>query len=623
MDLETKRAEIISRMLNAKRNAPSEQSKTDQPVEGGKVVPEPMAIVGLSGYFPQCANVEEFWDAVDKDKCLIKKMPPDRLDWQGWAGTIPDIRGFDPEFFGILPGTAGLMDPRKRLLLMCVYHAIEDSGYAPQRLKNSHTGVFIAIEDDEYGQCLRKAGIGIDATDGPSSSLLANRLSYFFDLAGPSEVINTMCSGAAVAIHRAIRALRTGEISCALVGAANVMLTPEPFDFLQASGQLSDSDRVDSFGKDAKGFIRADGVAAIVLKPLSKAVQDKDAIYAVIKNTAVNYNGRGGLSMSAPNVAAHTELIRTCYEQAGIDPGRVSYIEAQGMGNPVADLAEWEAFNRALKAMAGGKDIGWKKGGCGVSTIKPMTGHMHAASALGALFKVIRSLQTNKLHGIAGFKEINPELDVDGQPCRLITATEQWPEERFPRLAGIHSFGSGGNNAHLLIEEYKEPEANAALTLDDPKGIVLCSAPTEKQCKIIVKNLLDFVTKHTDDPLGSIAYTMRFGRDVMKYRVVFVSDTREMFISQAGAYLRGNEPEGVFAGEAAAKADALLAKADEAYSRQPLRRLHLPVYPFDRSEHWVGDKATAKRGLRAEGIVRDLLSQFLSLSPGEIDIERQ
>ena len=421
-------------------------------------------------------SVEAFWRALDEDRCLLEPPPQARLDlWrqlqpeQGeflerairGGGFIPDIRSFAPAFFDILPGQAHAMDPRQRLLLMSVYHTLEDAGYAPGALKQQPVGVFVAIEEDEYFQTMLDLGVQPTGGDGLAASMVANRISWFFDFRGPSEIVNTMCSGAAVALHRAVGSLRAQETTMAVVGGANLLLRPEPFIHLGQTGQLSPDLTVRSFGKEARGFLRAEGVASVLLKRLSQAEADGDPIYAVIRHTAVNYNGKGGMSIAAPDIAAHAELIARCYRQAGIDPRDVQYLEAQGMGNPVADLGEWQALNRALSQLALERGVPLAPGACRVGTLKPMTGHMHSASALGALFKVIRSLQTGTIHKVLDFSELNADLDYPGQPCAPARATEAWPASEHLRLAGIHAYGAGGNNAHLLIEEYRKPASKA------------------------------------------------------------------------------------------------------------------------------------------------------------------
>lgn len=493
---------------------------------GAEDAPEPIAIIGLSGYFPGCMCVDEFWKALETDRCLLESPPEERLMlWSGGrqslaeglrraipaGGFIPNIRGFDPAFFNILPGNAHRLDPRQRLLLMSAYHCLENAGYAPGSVRGQPVAVLVAIEEDEYFQNMLEYGLQPPVGEGLAASMVANRISWYFDFRGPSEVINTMCSGGAVAIHRAVTSLRSGEASMTVVGAANLLLRPEPFLNLQQTGQLSPHSSIRSFGKDAKGFLRSDGVATVLLKRLSQAEADRDPIYAVIRHTAVNYNGKGGLSMAAPDIAAHTELIERCYREAGIDPRDIRYIEAQGMGQPVADLAEWHALNRALSRLANTRGIKLAPDSCRVGTLKPMTGHMHSASALGALLKVVHSLRTATIHRILGFSELNPDLDCPGQPCSPARVTEPWPASENPRLAGIHSYSAGGNNAHLLIQEYCKASNVKGLqrprlpghvfTLTDywfdraPRGTVEVhsKAPVDTACEVgesIVRTLL-------------------------------------------------------------------------------------------------------------------------------------
>jgi polyketide synthase PksN len=598
-------------------------------------LPEPIAIVGLAGYFPQSKNIQEFWKALDEDRPLIEEIPNRRIDWAKlydasgmdltksrtkWGGIIPEAGYFDPAFFGILPAEASAMDPRTRLLLMATYNAIEDAGYAPASFEKGKTGVFIAIEEDEYRQYIQHSIPGGKIDRAYSSSLIANHLSYFFNFRGPSEIINTMCSGAAVAIHRAVRAIRDGEISAAVVGAANIMLSPDPFIYLSATGQMSPTNTVRSFGKDANGFLRADGVGAVILKPLSRAIEDKDAIYATIKNTAVNYNGRGSTSIAAPDVVSHTELIRACYEEVHVDPRHIGYIEAQGMGNPVADIVEWEAFNRSLKAIAKNRKIKLEDRSCRISTLKPMTGHMNAASALGALFKIIRSFKTDRIHKIIGLEEINPDLDLGDQPCRLAGETENWPQELYPRLAGLHSYGAGGNNAHILVEEYKDGQKAKEPAYFPEKVILPFSAVTEKECKRTVQNLMEAVAGSPEHLLPSIAYTLQVGRDRMKHQVAFAAETIRDFVDQARRYLEGNVPPDP--GDMGPRA------------RGDVHRLHLPVYGFDRKEYWIDrEDPTESAGIEnemdlpttawAEDVVRNTLSYFLKKPAPAIELNEQ
>ncbi|PYD40058.1 polyketide synthase [Serratia plymuthica] len=456
---------FIAQWINNHKTASSDSASTLLAANGNI---EPLAITGLAGYFPQCMNITELWRHLDADDTLITSLPAQREAWYRqdeaeretpWSvlagGFIPDIASFDAAKFGILPLEAEEMDPRQRLLLMSTQHTLEDAGLVPASLSKSQTGVFIGCESNEYAALMARHGYRPEFGLTQADSMIANRISYQFDLAGPSELINATCAGFAVALHRATLALRAGIIDRAIVGAANIMLVPDVTNRLNDAGQLTHRGQVLSFGENGDGFIRSEGVGTLLLERLADVEKAGRRVYAVVKHTRVNFNGQGGVSMASPNTDAHCELIKDCYREAAIDPRRVSYIEAQGMGLPVADIAEWTAFNRALSQLCDEQGLAFEPGYCRVSSLKPLLGHMHSASSLGALFKVIRSLQTDKIHKIPGFERPNDYCDTQDTPCVFAKETQAWPAGEHPRIAAIHSYGSGGNNAHILIEEYR------------------------------------------------------------------------------------------------------------------------------------------------------------------------
>ena len=603
-------------------------------------------------------SAEAFWQALERDRCLLQPVPEERLAlWRrlqpelGEAknvpggGFIPDIRGFAPRFFDVLPGEAHFLDPRQRLLLMSAYHALEDAGMAPRSLARKPVGVFIGIEEDEYFRAMLDLGIRPTGGDGLASSMVANRISWTLDLRGPSEVVNTMCSGGAVALHRAVCSLRSGETELAIVGAANLLLRPEPFEQLARSGQMSRELTVRSFGPGAQGFLRAEGIVCLALKRLREAERDGDPIHATIRHTAVNYNGRGGMSIAAPDIAAHAELIARCYREAGVDPREVRYVEAQGMGNPVADLGEWQAIERALTQLARERGVALPAGNCRIGTLKPATGHMHSASALGALLKTIYCLRTRTIHRILGFSELNPDLEAPGQPCAPARETEPWPDSGTPRLAGIHSYGAGGNNVHLLIEEYVDQRP-----CDSAQGPVFLpvSAESEDRRLAVVRELAGSIERHPEHSLSAIAHALQRGRDAFAHRVAFVSNSREEFLTQANEYLGGRRAAGTFEGASEMSAgagatrsitpeDLALAWTTGASIRDwPSAagpRVRLPGYPYALSDCWfdriqgasptaASEKPVADTTQRqAEEIIRELLSRPLECAPDRIDLE--
>lgn len=647
---------------------------------------EPIAIVGLSGYLPGSNSVQEFWQSLDSDTSLIQEIPESRFSWKHifreksgnesyssepgmrckWGGFIPSVSDFDSHFFKILPDEAELMDPQQRLLLMSVYHTLEDAGYAPSSLKGSNTGVFIGFERNEYLLNLMESGYDTGVNLAQSDSMIANNISYYFDFSGPSEMVNTMCSGAAVAIHRAVNALRSGEIKQAIVGASNLLLRADTFIKLSHSEQMSTTPVVKSFGFNADGYLRAEGVCSVMLKPYSAAVADGDAIYALIKNTAVNYNGKSSASIAAPNTTAHASLIQECYKKVGVDPRDVDYIEAQGMGNPVADICEWDAFNRALNSLATEQGVKLTPGHCKVSTLKPMAGHMHSASALAALFKVIRSLQTNKIHKIIGLEQINSDLDSDSVPCELLRDTLTWSKRNKPRLAGIHSYGAGGNNAHLLIEEVDvQVETNLAHSPSEGRTFAIPISAQNKKLFVSLLQELHELLSSNPVQIGNVAFTFQRGRDTHQYRKVFFANTLSQFLQQLEDELSEHsntgvldnadellELNGITAEDKAAVAKWLetgMAKWPELPSSSQMR-VHLPGMGFNCQSYWINavnatapDFTTRKvrrksKPLRSEiaagmtlsarsvsdkARVLNVLAQHLRILPTDIDVHRE
>ncbi|MBA1429407.1 MULTISPECIES: SDR family NAD(P)-dependent oxidoreductase [Pseudomonas fluorescens group] len=629
--------------------------------KSGPAVPEPVAIIGLSANVAQSSTARQFWQALDDDRSLIEEIPATRFDytsWYGgseieegkmrtrWGGFIPGIDQFDPGFFGMLPADARRMDPQQRLLLMSVRQTFEDAGYRHTDWKGTATGVFIAAERNEYHLNLLQAGV--DPGDGldQAASMLANRVSHFYDLRGPSERIDAMCAGGAMALHHAVTALRSGEINAALVGACNLLLRPDVFVALSQSGQMSPEPTVRSFGAGADGYLRGEGVCSLLLKPLSKAEADGDHIYGLIRNTAINYNGGDAASIAAPSVSSHSRLVQDCYRRAGIDPRHVSYIEAQGMGNPVADIAEWDALNYGLLALGREQGVQLQEGQCAISTLKPMSGHMHAASAIGALFKIIRSLQTDKIHKILDFEQPNPHLHTAGQPCRLATETFDWPRQANPRLAGLHSYGAGGNNAHILVEEYVQHAPGNVQSNHAPLLFPL-SAPSPALLAQLAAHMHQVLSEATTLSLESVSDTLKFGREKCAAAMVIVATGRQGLLDALGQLHAGN-PAGavIYAKDVSAQDGAALEPwahrwlAGERQVAEIARapRVPLPATPFDTRSFWYDASAPAAanqtsgiphRSRRswspdaAERAVRQALAEALERPAASLDLDAQ
>lgn len=639
---------------------------------------QPVAIVGMHGMVPGANSIQEFWNNLEQDRSCISQIPHDRFDWRKyydptgrdmnkmrtkWGGFLSDIANFDYEFFSLLPQEAELIDPQQRLLLMSVYRAIEDASYAADSLRGGRIGVYVGAEDNEFLQYLREERIDLGFNGfHHHPSMLANRISHWFDFRGPSEIINTMCSAAAVAMHKACTAIGSREVEMAVVGSVRVILRPEPLIALSRMKVLSPIDTVKSFGRDANGYLRAEGVGSIVLKSLHRAEADGDHIYAVIKSSAINFNGQGGMSMAAPNREAHTAVIKECYERAGIDPNDIDYIEAQGMGNQVGDIAEWEACNRALEQLNQARDQAPVIGGCRVSTLKPMIGHMECMSALGALFKIIGSLTNNRLYGVQGLEEINPYLNAHNRPCRLLQQSEPWSPKARPRLAALHSYGSGGNNAHLLVEEYVAAGTANAVSTDLPQAnpiqgeyLFVFSAPDEDRLREGLKALVQHLHRNPGLSPADVAYTLLRGRKRFAHRLAVVAGSLAQLVSEVEAYLRGNvKTAKVFAHHIGAREPAaatwMAQAAQDWIAGQSVdaaqigitgqaRRISLPGYQFRHTRCWPDRSGIARAAEQHETSARarnaetseeafqealiDILADMLRLGPTAVHLDKE
>ncbi|HTW53587.1 MAG TPA: SDR family NAD(P)-dependent oxidoreductase [Stellaceae bacterium] len=467
-----------------------------------------LAIVGASCRFPGAAGLAAFWRLLSDGIDAISEIGPDRWSTRffyhpsrgepgksyTWAaGLIDGIDQFEPGFFGISPREAAEMDPQQRLLLELAWHALEDAGIPAGRLAGSATGVYVGASSTDYGD-LR---LGDPASGGPhflsgsTLSILANRLSHVFDLRGPSQVIDTACSSSLVALHAACGALRAGQIEAALVGGINLLLSPYPFIGFAQAGMLSPRGRCFAFDARADGYVRGEGGAVVVLKPLARAVADGDRIHALIRGTAVNASGRT-IGLSLPSAAAQANLLHHVYADAGITPEALGFVEMHGTGTPAGDPAEAEAVGRVLgKARQTPLPIG---------SVKTNIGHLEPASGIAGLLKAMLALEHGVLPRSLHGETPNPDIPFDRLNLRLAGVTQPIASDA---AAGINSFGFGGSNAHAILgapprpnEPPAEDRARPPLMISARSGGalralvrewrgVLATTPAERQPRLI------------------------------------------------------------------------------------------------------------------------------------------
>ncbi|MFE5505114.1 beta-ketoacyl synthase N-terminal-like domain-containing protein [Amycolatopsis japonica] len=416
---------------------------------------DPIAVVGLGCRWPGADGLDEFWELLRSGRDAVRTAPPGR--WSADAapivgGFLDDVAGFDADHFGITPREASTMDPQQRMLLEVAWAALEHAGIAPASLRGSRTGVFTGISTHDYGH-LTMAGGGVDlwTATGAAGSIAANRLSYVYDLRGPSMAVDTACSSSLVAVHHAVRALRDGEADLALAGGVNLMLLPGPTAAFAAAGLLAENGRCKTFAADADGIARAEGCGVVVLKRLADAEYDGDRVLAVIRSTAVNSDGRSQ-GMAAPNPVAQQDMLRTAYHGARLDPSTVDYVEAHGTGTLLGDPIEARSLGAVL-----GKDRP-ADAPLLIGSVKTNIAHAEAAAGIAGLIKVVLAMTRDELPPQLHFTAPNPHIPFDDLRLKVVTEPTPWPRRSGRATAGVSAFGFGGTNAHVVLEQAPPPE---------------------------------------------------------------------------------------------------------------------------------------------------------------------
>jgi acyl transferase domain-containing protein/acyl carrier protein len=605
-----------------------------------------VAIVGISGCFPMARNLSEFWQNLVEGRDCIGEIPADRWDWRAiygdpqkgvnksnvkWGGFIDGIAEFDPLFFGISPREAVSMDPQQRLLMTHVWLAIEDAGYSAQSLSGTNTGVFVGTTATGYSELLHQSETSVEAytATGLVPSIGPNRMSYFLNLCGPSEPVETACSSALVAVHRGVQAIRSGECGLALVGGVNTILNPALHVSFNKAGMLSLDGRCKAFSAGADGFSRGEGAGIMLLKELSAAEQSGDHIYAVIRGTAQNHGGRAK-SLTAPNPKAQADLLKRAYTDAGINPDTVGYVETHGTGTALGDPIEVEGLKLAFRELADADSAGGDAGSCGLGSVKSNIGHLELAAGIAGIFKVVLQLQHKTLVKSLHCDSINPYIRLDDSPFYLVQENRPWQARRdrdgmaLPRRAGVSSFGFGGTNCHVVIEEYvpQRPAPEFAAGGRERPQVVLLSAKNSDRLRDRARQLQEHLRRAPAAAysLEQVAYTLQVGREPMEARLALSAVSLDEVAEKLQRYLDGAEVEDLFVGQVT-RGNELVASfsGDEALQKVTTQwlaqgksaklmrlwvqglaidwsllygegipgRIALPTYPFSRDRFWT------------------------------------
>lgn len=508
----------------------------------------PLAIVGIGCRMPGGIRTpDQLWQLISAGKDAVCEVPRDRWDWRRYysedrdaPGKIyvrkgafleDDIQQFDAEFFGISPREANSLDPQQRLLLETSWEAIDDAGLSLDRIAGSSTGVYIGglTLDNMLTQMSSESAENIGPHSAASSTMtmLSNRLSYFLDLHGPSISLDTACSSSLVAFHLACQALWNDECEMALVGAVNVMFRPE-YMMAMCKGQfLAPDGRSKSFDDRADGYGRGEGAGVVVVKPWWKALADYDRIYALVRATGCNQDGKTN-GITVPNPDAQKRLILSVLDRSEVPPGRIRYIEAHGTGTAVGDPIEARAIGETLGRRRDGEPLT-------IGSIKANIGHLEAASGVAGLIKLCMCYKYRAIPPVANLEEPNREIPFESLGLRLPTTLEPLPSDDNQIFFAINSFGYGGTNAHAILES---PPGPAPLESDERRQLVLlpASARSESALRAMVAQYRASLM-NDNNPWRDFCAAVSLRRTHHGFRVAFVGSSRDELISQIDEWL--------------------------------------------------------------------------------------
>jgi 3-oxoacyl-(acyl-carrier-protein) synthase/enoyl-CoA hydratase/carnithine racemase/acyl carrier protein len=609
-----------------------------------------IAVIGMSGRYPQANNLDEFWNNIVQGRNCITQVPSDRWDANRyydpnpsgqdkistkWLGVLDNIDCFDPLFFNISPQEAEYIDPQHRLFLLESYRAFEDAGYSSQALSNKNCGVYLGISTDEYALLLSQKGVLSTPVTSNSHAIAAARIAYYLNLKGPAISIDTACSSSLVAIHLACQGLLSGETDMALAGGVSVWLTPGSYFSMGQAGMLSPSGQCKAFDDTADGIVLGEGVGALVLKRLKDAQEDNDFIYGIILGSGINQDGRTN-GITAPNALSQIELERSVYARHNIDPETISYVETHGTGTRLGDPIELEALGTVFKEKTNRKNY------CALGSVKSNIGHTAAAAGIASVQKVLLSLQHRILAPTLNVTKENSHFDFKNSPFYICKTQQAWDAAPGSlRRAAVSSFGYSGTNAHLVIEESSSPVRSAVPSRGNASFIVPVSARTEEQLRQKVRDLLEFIrparqgrelSQVSSRPvdLAAVAYTLQIGRDAIEERLGFVVNSLDKLSEKLGAYINGEKNiedcyQGhVEPGDKALKIIGCDTDMQEVinkwiahnnfsklldlwvrglnfdwnilYGDVKPQRISLPTYPFAQERYWIPETALHRNG---------------------------
>ncbi|MFD2171047.1 amino acid adenylation domain-containing protein [Tumebacillus lipolyticus] len=540
-----------------------------------------VAIIGMSGRFPDANDVEQFWQNIVGGVESVQFFPEAKpaLDIPGMvmAGAMLDRpEEFDPEFFGMSQAQAELTDPQQRLLLECAWEALESAGYNPRR-GDERIALYAASGENTYSQLVFANPSVLENPDnilhvswGNDSNFLTTRISYLLNLRGPSLSVQTACTGSAVAIHLACKSLLAGECDMALAGGTNVKV-PQKQGYLAFEGgpYSVDGRNCKPFDATTAGAFTGEAVGTLLLKRLEDAQNDGDTIHAVFRGTAINNDGAEKVGYMALSMEGIERVVTEAIEQAGIEPSTVTAITAHGMGTPLGDAIEATALTQAYAAE------GWTPNTVALHSIKPNIGHTAVSAGVANVIQTVMALKAKTLPPTLHFEQPNPQIDFANSPLYVSAAAREWKTaDGVPRRAGINSFAMGGTNAHLILEEAPVQQSESS---ERNSHLLILSAKTPSALQKMAQRLADHLTVAPEIELADVAYTLQLGRAEFEHRFAVRCATREEAIERLQAPQQEIDDLDV--------QKWLLGETVDwtaQYAEERRRRIPLPTYPFEK-----------------------------------------
>lgn len=623
-----------------------------------------IAIIGMSGVFPDAENVDEFWENLKNGINSVREITRWDVDkyytsssqcengkvTTKWCAELNDVETFDPLFFNISPAEAELMDPQQRLFLQEAWKALEDAGYSDTELDKMKCGVFAGYNMSDYADILRKKGLDTEsfAFTGNCEAIMPARIAYFLNLKGPNFTVNTGCSASMVAIESACESILSDNCKMALVGSATVLTTPRLYQQTSNTGMQSRTGQCRTFDNSADGFVTGEAVAVVVLKKLKDAILDGDQVYGVIVGRGINQDGKTN-GITAPSAPSQVALETEVYNKYNINPENITYIETHGTGTKLGDPIEIDSLKESFSKFT------QKKQYCAVGSVKTNIGHTQGTAGIASVIKTLLCLKNKKLVPSLNYEKTNEMIDFENSPFYVNTETKDWIPSTGERYAAVSAFGFSGTNVHLVLKEYSIAEK-----MEDKKQSYLftLSAKNEQALKKKLEELWSWNNEQMQEhSFHNIAYTLAKGRSHFGQRIAFIARNKKEYIhcikkALDGEYVNGISKSKVHMGkitydkeielklkETEKKLSTLWGREYEEalefckecylkgysidwkklFSADKCQIISMPTYPFAKERYWVDTQDGCKK---VEGRILPLVDKNISNFNG-IAFERE